>query len=101
MLEAYRQAVLGGDIKPLIIITDNEQALLNAIRTVYPRVPHLLCRWHNEKNVLQEVKKYWRITSVNKEEKDKNQKLLNKFIARWRAVILATLKDKFESLYAK
>ena len=101
MLEAYRQAVLGGDVEPLIIITDNEQALLNAMRTVYPRVPHLLCRWHNEKNVLQEAKKHWRITGVNKEEKDKNQKLLDEFMARWRAVVLATSKDEFESLYAK
>ena len=36
MLEAYKQAVLGDDVEPLIIITDNEQALLNGLRTVYP-----------------------------------------------------------------
>ena len=66
MLEAYKQAVLGNDVKPLIIVTDHEQALLNGLRTVYPRVPHLLCRWHTEKNVLQEAKKHWRVTGVNK-----------------------------------
>jgi hypothetical protein len=35
-----------------VIVTDNEGALLKALDNVYPDIPHLLCRWHAEKNVL-------------------------------------------------
>lgn len=31
---------------PSVIVTDNEQALRNAIATVFPEVQHLLCTWH-------------------------------------------------------
>jgi hypothetical protein len=35
-----------------VAITDNEAALKNAIKAVYPDVPQLLCIWHINKNVL-------------------------------------------------
>jgi len=41
-----------GDREPDVIITDNEDALLTALDSIYPRVPRILCRWHIKKNVL-------------------------------------------------
>lgn len=37
--------------KPSVIVTDKEQALINAIEEVYPNSSHLLCLWHIFKNI--------------------------------------------------
>ena len=39
----FKDFVLG-DQEPDIIITDNEDALLAALNSVYPHVPRILCR---------------------------------------------------------
>ncbi|KAI7940915.1 hypothetical protein MJO28_013200 [Puccinia striiformis f. sp. tritici] len=36
---------------PLVLATDKEQALINAIEQVFPDTCHLLCSWHIYKNV--------------------------------------------------
>lgn len=49
ILEELREAVwpIEANYKlPSIIVTDNEQALRNAIETVFPESQHLLCSWH-------------------------------------------------------
>ena len=60
-LAAFKATVLGDNTAPEVIITDNEDALLNGLHEVYPRVPHILCRWHVEKNVLKKASEHWRV----------------------------------------
>ena len=45
---------------PDALISDNDQALLVASGAVFDKVPHLLCRWHIEKDVLAKCKQYFR-----------------------------------------
>ena len=100
-LAAFKATVLGDNTTPEVIITDNEDALLNALQEVYPQVPRLLCRWHVEKNVLKKTSEQWRIKQVSDDERAANQKLLDAFMHRWTEVVLANSKDKFEELYSK
>ncbi|KAG2195514.1 hypothetical protein INT47_002710, partial [Mucor saturninus] len=49
ILEELREAVWPTETSfklPSVIVTDNEQALRNAIETVFPESQHLLCSWH-------------------------------------------------------
>lgn len=36
---------------PIVVVTDRDLALMNAISVVFPNVAHLLCTWHISKNV--------------------------------------------------
>lgn len=49
IMEELRQAVWPKDSTftlPSVFVTDNEQALKNAIESVFPESQHLLCSWH-------------------------------------------------------
>lgn len=49
ILEELRDAVWPKETNyklPSVIVTDNEQALRNAIESVFPESQHLLCSWH-------------------------------------------------------
>ncbi|XP_058216857.1 protein FAR1-RELATED SEQUENCE 5-like [Rhododendron vialii] len=54
-LERFKK-LLGHDQQPLVILSDRELALMNAIQLVFPRTAHVLCVWHIEKNVLSKCK---------------------------------------------
>ena len=47
-LEQFRQLI---DADPKVLVTDKEQALINAIEMIFPSSAHLLCRWHIYKNI--------------------------------------------------
>ncbi|KUF79174.1 hypothetical protein AM588_10000109 [Phytophthora nicotianae] len=42
--------------KPTIIITDRDQACMNALDRSFPDVPSLVCRWHMNRNVLAKTR---------------------------------------------
>jgi len=52
-------ANLYGTTKPLVITTDRELALMNAVDFTFPTSKHLLCVWHIQKNTLARCKKYF------------------------------------------
>ena len=52
--------LLGVDNHPLVIISDGQLALMNAIHIVFPKTPNLLCLWHIEKNILAKCKPHFR-----------------------------------------
>ncbi|KAG5566439.1 hypothetical protein RHGRI_002122 [Rhododendron griersonianum] len=54
-LERFKK-LLGHDQQPLVILSDRELALMNAIQLVFPGTAHVLCVWHIEKNVLSKCK---------------------------------------------
>ncbi|KAM5575510.1 protein FAR1-RELATED SEQUENCE 5-like [Rosa sericea] len=51
--------ILGVEVYPLVIITDRELALMNAINIVFPRTANILCVWHIEKNVVTNCKPHF------------------------------------------
>ncbi|KAH1221164.1 PKS-NRPS hybrid synthetase [Glycine max] len=44
------------DRLPLVIVTDRDLALMNAVKTVFPESTNLLCRFHIDKNVKAKCK---------------------------------------------
>ncbi|XP_074289355.1 protein FAR1-RELATED SEQUENCE 5-like [Silene latifolia] len=43
---------MGDDVRPISIFTDQDQAIANAIETVYPQTRHRLCQWHIQQNAI-------------------------------------------------
>ncbi|KAK9734310.1 hypothetical protein RND81_04G130600 [Saponaria officinalis] len=77
--------VLGHDSYPSVIVSDRELALIRAIEIVFPEVTHLLCVWHIQKNVVANLKIYF------KDEED-----WDVFISMWNAVMYAETEEDFE-----
>ena len=48
---AFRELIMG-DARIEVFLTDDETALKNALKAIYPTIPQLLCLWHINKNVL-------------------------------------------------
>ncbi|KAH1231447.1 Protein FAR1-RELATED SEQUENCE 5 [Glycine max] len=47
----FRDLFLRNDHLPVVIVTDIDLALMNALKTVFPKCTNLLCRFHIDKNV--------------------------------------------------
>ncbi|XP_077223979.1 protein FAR1-RELATED SEQUENCE 5-like [Tasmannia lanceolata] len=79
---------LGVDGHPLVIVSDRELALMNAIQVVFPRTTHLLCVWHIEKNVLSKCKSQFE----EKEEWDM-------FLSTWTYLIKSPDESTFDTAW--
>jgi transposase-like protein len=44
------------EVKPKVIVTDGDAALMNAVATVFPDSAHLVCYFHVKKNMTQTMK---------------------------------------------
>ncbi|KAL5173741.1 Protein FAR1-RELATED SEQUENCE 6 [Glycine soja] len=55
-LERFRGLFLRHDRLPLVIVTDRDLALMNAVKIVFPESTNLLCRFHIDKNVKAKCK---------------------------------------------
>ena len=44
-----------GRRQPTAFVTDKERGLAAALRTVFPKTPHLLCIWHMKRNIEAKV----------------------------------------------
>ena len=82
------QNILGVDRHPLVMVTDREQALLNAIKVIFPSIGHLLCLWHIEKNILSKC--------MVKFEKEKDWKL---FLSSWTNLIESPDESTFNEAW--
>ena len=51
VLRAFKK-VIGIENTPSVIMSDRQQAFINAVNVVFPETTHLLCVWHIQKNVL-------------------------------------------------
>ena len=54
-LEQFRGIFLRCDSLPGVIVTGRDLALMNAIKIVFPKCTNLLCNFHINKNVRQNV----------------------------------------------
>ena len=68
-----------------VAVTDNEQALKNTLKTVYPEAHNLLCIWHINKNVLIRLK-----------EEFEYQDNLEAYLADWNKVLYAPTVDNYK-----
>jgi hypothetical protein len=98
----YRWAVSNflqktGAPEPNVVITDHEIALKQALSSLLPGVPQLLCVWHINKNVLTKVQHTWRDSdAVTKEEKQEMAKKRDDFMKRWTQVVYAKRQAEFQ-----
>jgi hypothetical protein len=70
-----------------VFISDQEEALKAAARTLLPGVPQLLCVWHINKNVQTKAQQAWRdADGTTKEEKQQIVQHRANFMKRWTQV---------------
>jgi len=50
-LELFRGIFLRRDALPGVIVTDRDQVLMNAVKTIFPECTNLLCSFYINKNV--------------------------------------------------
>jgi MULE transposase domain len=77
---------------PESITTDKAGGLHNACSTVWPDVPHLLCRWHIDKDVKAYCQKQWLIQTdhiSNQERKSLIDRHVTKFTGFWSQLLYA------------
>ncbi|KAL5141455.1 Protein FAR1-RELATED SEQUENCE 5 [Glycine soja] len=55
-LQRFRDLFLKRDALPRVIVTDRDQALMNAVKDVFPECTNLLCIFHINKNVKAKCK---------------------------------------------
>jgi len=55
-LQRLRGLFLRADVYPIVIVSDRDLALMNAIDVVFPEACNLLCRFHINKNVKAKCK---------------------------------------------
>ncbi|KAM0987652.1 hypothetical protein EV2_012136 [Malus domestica] len=82
--------ILGVDNHLMVIITDRELALMNAIRIVFPSTSNLLCVWHIEKNILANCKAHF------EEEVDWID-----FISTWTILIQSPNETSFNEAWSR
>ncbi|KAH1225852.1 Protein FAR1-RELATED SEQUENCE 6 [Glycine max] len=54
-LERFQGLFLRRDGLPIVIVTDRDLALMNAVKTVFPECTNLLCRFHIDKNYVMDA----------------------------------------------
>src|ERR1051326_3709408 len=87
---------------PRIFVSDDEDALKNAARDLWPSVTQLLCVWHVNKNVLTKAQETWRTANGNsKEEKEAIIQRREDFMLRWREVIYSKTERWFDNRWNK
>lgn len=74
--------------QPGVIVTDQDQGLMNAIQSTFPHAANLLCGWHINNNVLSHSRKLRVYDSGSKEE--------DSFMSLWRGVVSASSIDDYE-----
>ena len=81
-LSCFRSLLEANDIRPEVMVTDREMALMNAIKAEFPHVKNLLCIWHINHNIAAKYK-----ASFSGEQ-------WNNWIKRWNSILhMATCKE--------
>ncbi len=90
-ISAFKELVMG-DAKVQVFLTDDENALKNALEALYPRVPQLICIWHVNKNVEEKLANRWIKRSDNYDQltpdeqkkcDEENKEKKKEFMAAW------------------
>jgi hypothetical protein len=82
-VSTFRELVMG-DAHIEVFLTDDEDALRNAISEVYPGITQLLCLWHINKNILMKVHQTWIVHPEFSDETNTRRKAQrDEFMADW------------------
>lgn len=73
-----------------VIISDHDLGWIAGLRQVFPRVSHLLCQWHINKNVLAKCKKFF------SQEAD-----WISFLEGWQSMVKTADSPQFEKQWEK
>ena len=86
VLECVKALIKKENIKqPGCFVSDRELALINALEHTFPLVPHILCRWHVNMNVVAKTKRHFTILEDWEE-----------FFEAWLSVINSTTREEYE-----
>lgn len=80
--------LLGGSYNPVVLVTDNEKALLNAEQVVFPDANRILCRWHINKNITKNCKKWFH-----------DEQAWTEVMQDWNSIYLAPNEDEWRNLW--
>ena len=85
--------------KPESITTDKAGGLHNACSIVWPDVPHLLCRWHINKDVKAYCQKHWLVWTEeisNQERKTLIDGYVKEFTTLWSQLVYAQTEPAYQ-----
>ncbi|ERF69733.1 hypothetical protein EPUS_09311 [Endocarpon pusillum Z07020] len=89
---------------PESITTDKAGGLHNACSVVWPEVPHLLCRWHIDKDVRAYCQKEWlEITDRNISNEARKaiiNERVNEFLRVWSQLLYATTETEYDRVWS-
>ncbi|PIA55362.1 hypothetical protein AQUCO_00800248v1 [Aquilegia coerulea] len=85
--------MLGSD-EPVVIVSDREFALMNAIEVIFPRTINLLCLWHIETNIIANCKKFFK-----EDDKEKKENDWDTFITGWTDLVQSDSVSSFNSAW--
>src|SRR5947209_4549497 len=88
-LKCIRQT-MGEDWHPEVILTDDETALMNAIKEVFPSTTNLLCAWYINKNLLTNHR-----GSFPKGKE--GQAAWDQFLGAWKHVTYVATEEEFNA----
>ena len=91
-LNAFKSCV---NHEPAVVVTDRELALMAALSEVFPRVKHLLCVWHINKNILAKCRKHF--VGIGGDE----DKAWDSFMSSWSECTEATTVDDYEASWLR
>lgn len=87
--------------KPGVIVSDRELALLKALnKSSWAAVPHLLCRWHVNMNVLAKARRHFPPATKVGAEYQRHPKF-KEFLKEWNTLLNASTEEVYESTLAK
>ncbi len=79
-------------VRPSIMVTDRDLALMNAISTIFPSATHFLCQWHVQKNVLAKCRPFFTTHTALDSTLSRNW---TEFMQAWTGAINAPMSEKF------
>ena len=78
--------IFSNDLRPQVIVTDRELALMRAIQTIFPESQNLLCVWHIGKNVLVNCRRHF-----------PTENEWNTFLENWHTLIKSKTEADFDN----
>lgn len=87
---------------PGLIVSDRELALLNAFNksSFWKLIPHLLCKWHVNMNVLAKTRRFFPPAVKQPNGKHYRHPRFQEFLKEWNALLAANTEESFTSTLA-
>ena len=88
---------------PESITTDKAGGVHKACSVIWPEVPHLLCRWHIDKDVKGYCQKHWLARTEDQVSNDVRKTIINEnvkeFMTLWHQMLYAETETKYQEVW--